>query len=55
MTCERCGRQTPRSHLCRLCGVEERRESGDTSFEMFECPECGEETSGKGVVCYRCR
>jgi len=40
--------------LCAECQVE--RQFADVDFGgVHDCPDCGRETSGDGVICARCR
>ena len=54
--CVQCGRPTPR-RTCRDCSRADRLEDAADYLDgdAYECPSCGGETSGEGVVCYRCR
>lgn len=56
MTCIHCGSPTPR-RVCRGCARLQRAdEAADRDDEAYyECPGCGRETTGEGVLCYRCR
>ena len=39
-----------------MCTIESQFGGVDLDdFGEYECPECGDETSGRDVVCYRCR
>jgi hypothetical protein len=39
-----------------MCAVEETFDGVDLAdLGEYECPECGRGTSGRDVVCYRCR
>lgn len=57
MGCNKCGRRTTRSQLCKLCAREERRKNYKSVYELTraECPRCNGVTSGEGVVCANCR
>jgi len=55
MTCDQCGSATTRRRLCADCARDQRRDERDHATEFFDCPDCGRDTSGPGVVCYRCR
>lgn len=54
MSCQKCGRQTPR-RVCRDCTLDERFEQSDSNQELYSCPRCGSPTSGQDVICFRCR
>lgn len=55
MTC-RCGRRTTRPDLCKFCAREDKWAGIDeVDFQYYECPGCDGKTSGKGVLCYKCR
>ncbi len=58
MGCQQCGCPTP-YRICRECermerAEEQARRSG-LGLDVADCPECGGQTSGEGVVCWRCR
>ena len=45
-----------RSGVCEICAVEQKYDGVDLdTLGEYECPECGRGTSGRDVVCYRCR
>ena len=45
-----------RSGVCQLCALEEKFDGVDFDDSgEYECPECGGDTSGRDVVCYKCR
>lgn len=56
MSCHRCGKRTDK-RLCRDCALDEQfaESRSDSSQKHFECPRCGGLSSGKDVVCFRCR
>jgi len=60
MGCRKCGCSTPH-RICRECermerAEEQARRSGPgLALDVADCPECGGQTSGEGVVCWRCR
>lgn len=55
MTCQQCGSQA-HGDLCVDCRIDQAAQAADLDRgDDYECPDCGGETSGKDVVCYRCR
>lgn len=55
MTCDDCGARC-HGDLCADCRLDRTAASIDVDDGTdHECPDCGEETSGEDVVCYRCR
>lgn len=62
MACSRCGQPTPRSRLCKQCGLEKHQESrlGGTQrcspgMVRYECTECNTEFESSGIgVCPEC-
>jgi Zn finger protein HypA/HybF involved in hydrogenase expression len=58
MSCEKCGRRTPRSRLCATCQREEDRKQDAQAGQWadYECPSCGKALSlAEGRECPACQ
>ena len=54
MSCQDCGAHA-RGDLCVDCQLDRAVANIDAATTEHECPDCGGETSGKGVTCHLCR
>lgn len=58
MPCSNCGAAC-HGKLCSDClrelNQEETKQAGAYRVSWYVCPECGGDTSGLDVVCFRCR
>lgn len=54
MTCIQCGAHA-HGDLCVDCRLDRAAENADVDDTDYECPDCGGETSGPDVTCYKCR
>jgi Zn finger protein HypA/HybF involved in hydrogenase expression len=58
MSCEKCGRPTPRSTLCARCQREENRKQDAQADQWadYECPSCGQMLAlAEGRECPSCQ